>query len=499
MTGKPENTIIVKKVDSNQDFIEEALDSSDIPINTSGSPFTEASISGENLQDAFTELTQFTVDVSGTAGGGVFDNNVWQQWRDAGDTQDVDVVKLGSDNETYLNSLSGINLQIGELSRWRVDSSGNLNQLSNGGDFVFNTVAFNIRAGTADGADTATLRLCAGGDTGVDRGGTIYLYGNEHGNKGGIYFRAAAVTGGGDITFDTGGPRYQMSSDGRFKVLSIANQITANTEYGSDSQGVYLAGGGYSAQWRGACVWLHGNEHGRQGQLRLMAGNATGGRVTLSTNGLDRWDVNHDGDFLPSDSGTYDIGSATLPVQKLYVDDLDVYGDVFIDGNLTVTGTTTTLHTQQILVEDNIITLNSTVTGTPIADAGIEVNRGSLDYARLLWDESQDKWTAGISGSEGVILTESSFSSAPPVIDNNVFVQWRNQQDDTDIDIIKLGSDNETYLNTLSGTNIQVSGSDRWTFDTEGNLIPNTSLVSNLAFIKASDDTKGLAFVTSYT
>lgn len=87
--------------------------------------------------------------------------------------------------------------------------------------------------------------------------------------------------------------------------------------------------------------------------------------------------------------------------------------NVLIEGNLTVTGAVTTLDTAQLLVEDNIITLNSTFTGNPSAgiDGGIEVERGTGANSRLIWDESEDYWSLGVSGSESRIITNSILSS----------------------------------------------------------------------------------------
>ena len=72
-----------------------------------------------------------------------------------------------------------------------------------------------------------------------------------------------------------------------------------------------------------------------------------------------------------------------------------VTGDTQLDGNLTVSGTTTTVNTATLDVADNQITLNSDVTGTPSENAGIVVNRGSSTDKSLLWDEGTDKWTVG--------------------------------------------------------------------------------------------------------
>lgn len=73
--------------------------------------------------------------------------------------------------------------------------------------------------------------------------------------------------------------------------------------------------------------------------------------------------------------------------------------DLVVTGNLTVSGNTTTLNTETLAVEDNIIVLNSGVTGSPALNAGIEIERGDSDNVQIRWDESTDKWQFTNDGS----------------------------------------------------------------------------------------------------
>jgi len=91
---------------------------------------------------------------------------------------------------------------------------------------------------------------------------------------------------------------------------------------------------------------------------------------------------------------------------------IDASGDVQFAGNLTVTGdvqiqgTTTTLDAQNLNIGDNIITLNSDATAAGL-NAGIEVNRGSDGNVSFLWDETVDRWTAGVYGIQASELIEN--------------------------------------------------------------------------------------------
>ena len=75
------------------------------------------------------------------------------------------------------------------------------------------------------------------------------------------------------------------------------------------------------------------------------------------------------------------------------------FNDLVVSGNLTVSGTTTTVNTNEILLEDNIITLNSGITGAPSTDAGIEVERGTSANVKLIFNETTDKWQTTNDGS----------------------------------------------------------------------------------------------------
>ena len=77
-------------------------------------------------------------------------------------------------------------------------------------------------------------------------------------------------------------------------------------------------------------------------------------------------------------------------------------GQVFITGNLNVQGSTTTINTANMNIEDNIIILNKGELGPSITEgtAGIEVDRGTNTdggNGRWIWDESKswvDPWEA---------------------------------------------------------------------------------------------------------
>jgi hypothetical protein len=66
---------------------------------------------------------------------------------------------------------------------------------------------------------------------------------------------------------------------------------------------------------------------------------------------------------------------------------------ITIQGNLIVTGTTTSVNSNEVNIGDSIIKLNSDATGTATQNAGFEVERGDDTNVSFLWDESADRFT----------------------------------------------------------------------------------------------------------
>ena len=84
---------------------------------------------------------------------------------------------------------------------------------------------------------------------------------------------------------------------------------------------------------------------------------------------------------------------------------LDVVGNTRIAGDLTVTGTTTTVDSQNLSIEDNMIVLNSS--GSVGNDSGVMINRGAAgNNAMMLWDEDTTKFKFGTTAQDGSTTTD---------------------------------------------------------------------------------------------
>lgn len=141
-----------------------------------------------------------------------------------------------------------------------------------------------------------------------------------------------------------------------------------------------------------------------QGTTNLYASNETiddrvGGLIQAGNNITINYDDANDqltinasvgssfaNDLLPDQNNFRDIGSTTLKWK-----DLHMAGDATIDGNLTVNGTTTTINSTQLDVDDINITIASGAATALDADgAGLTVDGAN---ATILYTAGNNRWT----------------------------------------------------------------------------------------------------------
>src|SRR5210317_316992 len=131
--------------------------------------------------------------------------------------------------------------------------------------------------------------------------------------------------------------------------------------------------------------------------------NVSGGTVTITDTGGD---------------GTIDgviIGGTTAAAGSFT--SLNASGNATISGNLTVNGTTTTIDSETLTIEDPLLTLakNNSGGAANTFDQGLFVNRGSDDNVSFLWDESADQFafavTSGEDGTTAGAVTIDSYAA----------------------------------------------------------------------------------------
>ena len=111
-------------------------------------------------------------------------------------------------------------------------------------------------------------------------------------------------------------------------------------------------------------------------------------------------------EFIGSTISTSDSSGLTVDVQTTFNTDVVVENDLTVAGNLTINGTTTTINSVTLSVDDKNIELGSTVSPTDVtADGGGITLKGSTDKT-FTYVNSTGLWTANI----GVAAT--SFTGA---------------------------------------------------------------------------------------
>jgi len=75
-------------------------------------------------------------------------------------------------------------------------------------------------------------------------------------------------------------------------------------------------------------------------------------------------------------------------VSATFTGQVNMSDDLVVTGNLTVNGTTTTINTTNLDVDDTMIMLANGTTGSPANDVGILFNRGNQGNAAIFYDES---------------------------------------------------------------------------------------------------------------
>jgi len=99
---------------------------------------------------------------------------------------------------------------------------------------------------------------------------------------------------------------------------------------------------------------------------------------------------------------------------------------IVIDGNLTVSGTTTSVETTNSTITDNIIVLNQGETGAGITagSSGIEIERGSATNVSIVYDDSVDAFKvllgAGLTNIRAADPVDNTDVATKSYVDSSV-------------------------------------------------------------------------------
>jgi hypothetical protein len=217
------------------------------------------------------------------------------------------------------------------------------------------------------------------------------------------------------------------------------------------------------------------------GDYVASAAAGTGINISGSGEGAALTIINTGVTSLTGTSNEITVSASAGAVQIGLPDNVTVAGDLVVDGNLTVSGSTTYLNTATLTVEDNIVLINSNATGSPVADGGIEVERGDSANASFFWDESEDKWTANNGTTSTAVSLEGHTHSASAITDFQEAVEDVVGAMATDSATIDFGyTDNAGGAGTLSAS-VTLAASNSYLTRTSGLAVDKSTLQS--AFI----------------
>ncbi len=241
----------------------------------------------------------------------------------------------------------------------------------------------------------------------------------------------------GDIRYNTTTSQLEGYVNGAYANLASGTEIqdadgdtSVNVEPSSDVDEVHIqTEGNQTAIFRTATTQL--GVTNISNTASTITGLVTNGDITLSPNGtgsvkIDKADINGgaiDGVTIGSNSaataltvsggtvaitdtggdGTMDgviIGGTTAAAGSFTT--LSVSSNATITGNLTVNGTTTTIDSTTLTIEDPLLTLakNNSGGAANTFDQGLFFNRGSDANVSFLWDESADQFAFAVTSGE---------------------------------------------------------------------------------------------------
>lgn len=146
--------------------------------------------------------------------------------------------------------------------------------------------------------------------------------------------------------------------------------------------------------------------------------------------------------FGANNGVSYDQANGVFSLDSTYSPS---FVDLNLSGNLTVSGNVTTVETETLLVADNIVTLNSDVTGTPSENAGIEVERGTETNVGIRWNETVDAWQFTNDGIVYQNIGSLSASDTDDLAEGNVNLYFTDERAQDAVANIMVGGNNITF------------------------------------------------------
>jgi len=166
------------------------------------------------------------------------------------------------------------------------------------------------------------------------------------------------------------------------------------------------------------------------------------------------------GDGIDNNSSTIEVDATVVRTTgaQTIAGDKTFSNDVIFNGDFTVNGTTSTVNTETIYLEDNIITLNYGTSGAPTENAGLTVDRGTSADVNLQWNETSDQWEFTADGSAYTKIAESTTDLLEGTNLYYTTARWDSKMTSADTDDLSEGSTNLYYTDARARAAISVAG-----------------------------------------
>lgn len=212
--------------------------------------------------------------------------------------------------------------------------------------------------------------------------------------------------GNAGATVDLDGRYLQSFTESNdYGTIAVSGQTSVDASSAGDTVTFVGAGGVSITTGTDEVTFTSANDNDYVDGATFSSAN---GELTLSVSGQSDVTVDLDGRYLTSYSETDTLDDVTG--RGATTSNAITVGGMTVNGDLTVSGAVTTKMSETVLIEDNLITLNSNETGTPTENGGMEIERGTAANASLFWSEASDAWFHSDGSNSYALLKTGDFN-----------------------------------------------------------------------------------------